>query len=77
MSSAALLDAGLSALPAHDAMLMDKALRYDWKQWARPKQRQPEGDWDILAFVAGRGGGKTRPGAEIMRDLAETWPGIP
>jgi phage terminase large subunit-like protein len=76
LTPTAVLDACLTDLPAHDAMEMDKALRYDWNRWARPKQRSPKGEWDLLAFVAGRGGGKTRPGAEIMRDLAETYPGI-
>lgn len=75
MSTAA-LEAGLADLTAHDAMQMDLSLRYDWNRWARPKQRIPSGEWDVLAFVAGRGGGKTRPGAEYMRYLAEAFPGI-
>lgn len=38
---------------------------YDWKQWARPEQLEPEGDWDVWAINAGRGFGKTKTGAEI------------
>lgn len=74
--AAALLTAFLADLPAHDANEMEKRFRYDWNLWARPKQREPEGEWDILALVAGRGGGKTRPGAEMVRARAEKYPGI-
>ena len=37
---------------------------YDWLFWARPAQLPPEGDWDVWVIIAGRGFGKTRPGAE-------------
>lgn len=69
-------------MPARVADSLEKSLRYDWngkgelRGWARPKQKAPDGDWDVLAFVAGRGGGKTRPGAEIIQDYAERFPGI-
>ncbi|MDT8442436.1 MAG: terminase family protein [Desulfuromonadales bacterium] len=48
------------------------ALELDWQWWARPKQIAPAGDWRIWLMMAGRGGGKTRAGAEWVRDLAET-----
>src|SRR5688572_12802011 len=73
---AALLDALLADLPAYDANEIDKRFRFDWSLWARPKQQEPEGDWDVLGLVAGKGGGKTRPGAEITRSRAERYPGI-
>ena len=76
MNSAAIFDALVSDLAPYDAMELDKALRYRWSAWARPKQREPEGVWDVLGFVAGKGGGKTRPGAEITRLRAEREPGI-
>ncbi|MHC4316685.1 MAG: terminase large subunit domain-containing protein, partial [Planctomycetota bacterium] len=50
------------------------ALLYDWQFWARPKQLAPEGDWRKWLFLAGRGAGKTRAGAEWSRMKAETIP---
>jgi phage terminase large subunit-like protein len=45
------------------------ALKYHWKFWARPDQLEPEGaDWTTWLILAGRGWGKTRTGAEIIRD---------
>jgi phage terminase large subunit-like protein len=38
---------------------------------ARPSQRPPEGDWSRWFLMAGRGFGKTKAGAEWVRDLAE------
>jgi phage terminase large subunit-like protein len=74
--STALLDAMLSDLPAPDADELDKRYRHDWSMWARPKQREPQGEWDVLGLVAGRGGGKSRSGAEMVRRRAEKYPGI-
>jgi phage terminase large subunit-like protein len=46
-----------------------KALWYDWRDFhARPEQIAPEGDWDIWLAMAGRGFGKTRLGAEWVRE---------
>lgn len=44
------------------------ALKYDWHFWARPNQLEPEGDWTTWLILAGRGFGKTRCGAETIRD---------
>jgi phage terminase large subunit-like protein len=44
------------------------ALAYDWKFWARPEQRAPEGHWRAWVILAGRGFGKTRSGAEAIRE---------
>lgn len=41
------------------------ALKYDWRRWARPEQLPPTGAWDVWIMLAGRAGGKTRPGSEI------------
>ncbi|WP_374764276.1 DNA-packaging protein [Yunchengibacter salinarum] len=44
-------------------------LLYDWRFWARPNQLAPAGDWVHWLVMAGRGFGKTRTGAEWVRDL--------
>ena len=45
---------------------------YDWRGfWARPNQLQPDGDWRFWVLKAGRGFGKTRVGAETVREWAE------
>lgn len=45
------------------------ALLYDWRGFlARPEQLMPEGDWAIWLVLAGRGFGKTRTGAEAVRE---------
>jgi phage terminase large subunit-like protein len=47
-------------------------LLYDWRGFnARPEQVLPEGDWDIWLVLAGRGFGKTRTGAEAVREEVE------
>lgn len=47
-------------------------LLYDWRGfWARPNQIQPDGDWLFWVLKAGRGFGKTRVGAETVREWAE------
>lgn len=44
-------------------------LEFDWTFWARPNQLEPPGDWWITWLIlAGRGWGKTRVGAETVRD---------
>jgi phage terminase large subunit-like protein len=67
----------LALLPAHDraAIVRDlsdadaDALLYDWRGFnARPDQVAPAGDWDIWLVLAGRGFGKTRTGAEWIRE---------
>ena len=43
------------------------ALLHDWQFWARPDQLPPSGQWRIWLLLAGRGFGKTRTGAELIR----------
>lgn len=43
------------------------ALKHDWGFWARDKQRIPEQDFFSWVILAGRGFGKTRTGAETVR----------
>ncbi len=45
-------------------------LLVDWRQWARPQQIAPDGDWQTWLVLAGRGFGKTRTGAEWVREKA-------
>jgi len=50
-----------------------EALLYDWRGFnARPEQIAPDGDWDIWMVLAGRGFGKTRTGAEMVREEVES-----
>jgi phage terminase large subunit-like protein len=74
------LAASLASLPPEQrmAVLSDLTsaeaarLEYDWRFWARPNQIQPDGDWLTWLISAGRGFGKTRTGAETVREWAET-----
>lgn len=48
-------------------------LRYVWEIHARPNQRVPEGDdWRVWLILAGRGFGKTRTGAETIRQWVDS-----
>ncbi|HYK80855.1 MAG TPA: terminase family protein [Micropepsaceae bacterium] len=47
-------------------------LAFAWKRWARPPQILPVGRWDGWLIIAGRGWGKTRVGAETIRDEVES-----
>lgn len=47
-------------------------LRYHWPFWARPNQLAPPGNWRFWLTLAGRGWGKSRTGAEWIRDLVES-----
>ncbi|WP_443028422.1 MULTISPECIES: terminase large subunit domain-containing protein [unclassified Sphingopyxis] len=47
----------------------------DWSWWRRADQCPPAGDWHVWMLLAGRGFGKTRTGAEWVRDYAEAHPG--
>ena len=47
-------------------------LEYLWALWARSEQLPPAGDWRFWLFRGGRGGGKTRAGAEAVRAAAES-----
>lgn len=43
---------------------------FGWESWARDEQLPPEGDWTTWLLMGGRGSGKTRAGAEWVRNLA-------
>lgn len=45
----------------------------DWRSQARPEQLLPLGDtWSVWLYLAGRGAGKTRSGAEAVREEVES-----
>jgi phage terminase large subunit-like protein len=48
-----------------------KALLPYWRVWAHEGQIAPAGAWHTWVIMAGRGYGKTRAGAEWVRDIAE------
>lgn len=72
----------LDGLSDSDKQALGVALRYDWKLWGRPArprgdgtwsgQMAPPGDWRYWVVSAGRGYGKTRLGAEWVREKAES-----
>lgn len=73
----------LAALPPieRDAIISNltqaecEALLHDWRGFhARPEQIAPDGDWDIWMILSGRGWGKTRTGAEWIREKATAAP---
>lgn len=45
-------------------------LAFSWRLTGRAEQWAPEGDWTTWLLVGGRGSGKTRAGAEWVRELA-------
>jgi phage terminase large subunit-like protein len=49
----------------NDRSVLEK--KYEWDRAARPGQRIPEGNWHTWLILAGRGFGKTRTGAETIR----------
>lgn len=67
-------DAGLER-----RLILEKALKpheidalgtWHWEVWGRDEQLPPQGDWRVWLIRAGRGFGKTRAGAEWVRDVA-------
>lgn len=51
-------------------------LYHDWSLWGRPEQKPPEGDWVYWVILAGRGAGKTRAGAEAVREWIKVFPNV-
>lgn len=52
-----------------------ETLLTDWSWWRREDQCPPAGEWHVWMLLAGRGFGKTRTGAEWVREFAEATPG--
>ncbi len=51
-----------------------RELRHHWRLWAQIGQAPPPGKWRIWLIMAGRGYGKTRAGAEWIREIAQRDP---
>jgi phage terminase large subunit-like protein len=51
-----------------------REIAHHWRLWARDEQVLPSDDWRIWLILAGRGFGKTRAGAEWVREIAEADP---
>ncbi len=51
-----------------------RGFQHVWELWSRREQRAPEGDWQCWLISAGRGFGKTRAGAEWVREYAKRHP---
>lgn len=49
-------------------------LAHHWPFWARTDQQLPEGLWTYWLILAGRGWGKTRTGAETVRQWVKDYP---
>lgn len=65
----------LAALPIDQRMIAldgidTDELLWDWHFWGRPSQFAPDTDWLTWMILAGRGFGKTRSGAEWVRNIA-------
>jgi len=58
-------------LPDKDAVAEELDLKWLLSQ-ARDQQKPPLGDWRVWLLLAGRGFGKTRTGAELVRIMAES-----
>lgn len=77
--SASLRDSLLSSPPEVVADLLAgmpddeaAAFLYDWRTWARPEQlAPPDPDWFVWLILSGRGWGKTRTSAELVREWAQ------
>jgi phage terminase large subunit-like protein len=50
-----------------------RALYFLWDFWAREEQKLPAGDWQTWLILAGRGFGKTRLGAETVREWVKSF----
>jgi len=48
-----------------------EALKASWWLYKRPEQSTPKGDWRVWLILAGRGWGKTRTGAEFIREQVD------
>lgn len=61
----------LDALIASLSPEAKQAALFDWQLWRRPEQATPDGSWRVWLILAGRGFGKTRSGAEFIREQVQ------
>lgn len=72
-----LTDEERTALTATLPPLAMAGLEYQWRNWiARPSQNPPDGGWLYWLILAGRGFGKTRTGAEWVREQVREFPRV-
>jgi len=64
------LDEATGLIARWKAADLEEALQ-SWRFWRLAAQAEPEGEWGIWLVMAGRGFGKTRMGAEWVRERAE------
>jgi phage terminase large subunit-like protein len=57
-----------------DLETLQAMAREEWFWTQRPEQVPPEGNWSIHAYMAGRGAGKTRSGAEWLTQRTLDFP---
>ena len=62
----------LDSLTQAQKFQLGEELRTRWTLYARADQTPPPGDWRTWAMIAGRGAGKTRSGAEWVREKIKT-----
>lgn len=62
-----LLKKFLDLLKKEKARREKELSQYNWQKWARASQIPPPGNWNTWLILAGRGFGKTRTGAETLR----------
>ena len=55
-----------------EQLKIDPRLAWDWHLWARDDQLPPSGIWSYWLILAGRGYGKTRAGAEWVRQMVKS-----
>jgi phage terminase large subunit-like protein len=63
-------------MPADDLQRFFLSDKYNWPLWARPEQLPPAGPWSTWMLLTGRGGGKTRPMAQLVLDWSQDSPAI-
>ena len=61
----------LERLKTKPSAVANQSTEQAWRSIARPEQIAPEGDWRVWLIQAGRGFGKTRTGAEWVREQVE------
>lgn len=59
-------------LTTRDALETPRRADRVWLAWANDPQLPPEDDWRIWMMMGGRGAGKTRAGAEWVRQLVDS-----
>lgn len=62
----------LTLFQREKARRKQEVVQYNWQMLARANQLPPQGNWRVWMILAGRGFGKTRTGAETLRQWIQT-----